>query len=75
MVEDHTGWSYWLSLFQASIVRNAKDTAHTRAERNILEAIKVTWLFTASACRRLRFSYLICQKGKLQLIPVNRKNE
>jgi len=26
---------------QASIVRNAKDTAHTKAERNILEAVKV----------------------------------
>ena len=27
--------------FKASIVRNAKDTAHTKAERNILEAVKV----------------------------------
>jgi len=26
---------------KASIVRNAKDTAHTKAERNILEAVKV----------------------------------
>jgi len=26
---------------QATIVRNAKDTAHTKAERNILEAVKV----------------------------------
>lgn len=29
-------------LKKASIVRNQKDTAHTRAERNILEAVKVT---------------------------------
>ena len=26
---------------QATIVRNAKDTAHTKAERNILEGVKV----------------------------------
>lgn len=29
-------------LKKASIVRNQKDTAHTRAERNILEAVKVS---------------------------------
>lgn len=28
-------------LKKASIVRNQKDAAHTRAERNILEAVKV----------------------------------
>jgi len=28
-------------LKKASIVTNQKDTAHTRAERNILEAVKV----------------------------------
>ena len=28
-------------LKKATIVRNQKDTAHTKAERNILEAIKV----------------------------------
>lgn len=28
-------------LKKATIVRNQKDTAHTRAERNILEAVKV----------------------------------
>jgi len=28
-------------VLKASIVRNAKDTAHTKAERNILEAVKV----------------------------------
>jgi hypothetical protein len=27
--------------FQATIVRSQKDTAHTKAERNILEAVKV----------------------------------
>jgi uncharacterized protein (UPF0335 family) len=31
-------------LKKASIVRNQKDTAHTRAERNILEAVKVSHL-------------------------------
>lgn len=31
-------------LKKASIVRNQKDTAHTRAERNILEAVKVSTL-------------------------------
>lgn len=29
-------------LKKASIIRNQKDTAHTRAERNILEAVKVS---------------------------------
>lgn len=29
-------------LRKASIVRNQKDTAHTKAERNILEEVKVT---------------------------------
>lgn len=29
-----------LVTFQAMIVRNAKDTAHTKAERNILEEVK-----------------------------------
>lgn len=31
-------------LKKASIVRNQKDTAHTKAERNILEAVKVLCL-------------------------------
>ena len=32
----------WFDMWlKASIVRNAKDTAHTKAERNILEAVKV----------------------------------
>lgn len=30
-------------LHKASIVRNQKDTAHTKAERNILEAVKVVF--------------------------------
>lgn len=29
-------------LKKATIVRNQKDTAHTKAERNILEAVKVS---------------------------------
>lgn len=32
-------------LKKASIVRNQKDTAHTRAERNILEAVKVSSIY------------------------------
>ncbi len=34
---------YMLSMFR--IVRNAKDTAHTKAERNILECVKVSLYF------------------------------
>jgi serine/threonine protein kinase len=30
-------------LKKATIARNAKDTAHTKAERNILECVKVSW--------------------------------
>ena len=33
-----------MCLFQATIMRNAKDTAHTKAERNILECVKVSRL-------------------------------
>lgn len=33
-------------LRKASIVRNQKDTAHTKAERNILESVKVNIHFT-----------------------------
>lgn len=29
-------------LHKAAIIRNQKDTAHTKAERNILEAVKVS---------------------------------
>ena len=35
------GVNYILCCVQATIVRNAKDTAHTKAERNILEGVKV----------------------------------
>lgn len=31
-------------LKKATIIRNQKDTAHTKAERNILEAVKVCFL-------------------------------
>jgi len=34
---------YMLSIYR--IVRNAKDTAHTKAERNILECVKVSIYF------------------------------
>ena len=32
-------------LKKATIVRNAKDTAHTKAERNILECVKVSVMY------------------------------
>lgn len=32
-------------LKKATIIRNQKDTAHTKAERNILEAVKVRKLY------------------------------
>ena len=35
-------------LRKASIVRNQKDTAHTKAERNILEAVKVNCVWEIS---------------------------
>lgn len=38
-------------LKKATIIRNQKDTAHTKAERNILEAVKVS-LRCLSHCRR-----------------------
>lgn len=36
-------------LRKAAIVRNQKDTAHTKAERNILEAVKVHKYLTYNA--------------------------
>ena len=37
-------------LKKATIVRNQKDTAHTKAERNILEAIKVSFFYDFFEC-------------------------
>lgn len=34
-------------LKKVSILRTQKDTAHTRAERNILEAVKVSIFFSS----------------------------
>lgn len=44
-------------LKKATIVRNQKDTAHTRAERNILEAVKV--LFVIGQDQEKTFSTLV----------------
>lgn len=48
-------------LKKATIVRNQKDTAHTRAERNILEAVKVRtacgWVDAAAATELFVFLY------------------
>lgn len=40
---------------KATIVRNQKDTAHTKAERNILEAVKVP---VATYCYYLKLSFV-----------------
>lgn len=45
---------------QASIVRNQKDTAHTKAERNILEAVKHPFIVS--------LMYAFQTGGKLYLI-------
>lgn len=45
-------------LKKASIVRNQKDTAHTRAERNILEAVKVNFDLLES-CFEIKLSFVI----------------
>jgi hypothetical protein len=48
-------------LKKATIVRNQKDTAHTKAERNILEAVKVlllTQIMINSIFRVLSFAIL-----------------
>jgi len=47
-------------LKKATIVRNSKDTAHTRAERNILEAVKHPFI--------VDLLYAFQTKGKLYLI-------
>lgn len=54
-------------LKKVSILRTQKDTAHTRAERNILEAVKVIYQFDwqaerrqARGCRRLRVECVLC---------------
>lgn len=44
-------------LKKASIVTNQKDTAHTRAERNILEAVKV---FFACFINENNFTIYLC---------------
>lgn len=47
-------------LLQAKIVRNAKDTAHTRAERNILESVRHPFI--------VELAYAFQTGGKLYLI-------
>lgn len=47
-------------LRKAKIVRNAKDTAHTRAERNILESVKHPFI--------VELAYAFQTGGKLYLI-------
>jgi len=39
-------------------VRNAKDTAHTKAERSILEGVKVLMPLTLSVCVKYCLSLL-----------------
>lgn len=46
--------------FQAVIIRNQKDTAHTKAERNILEAVKNPFI--------VDLHYAFQTGGKLYLI-------
>lgn len=49
-------------LKKATIVRNQKDTAHTKAERNILEGVKVTGLERDRVSRLTRcYRYLAVQ--------------
>lgn len=66
-----------IGLLSFRIVRNAKDTAHTKAERNILECVKVTLDIAAqNALRRTFFQcpfivdlmYAFQTGGKLYLI-------
>lgn len=46
-------------LKKVSILRTQKDTAHTRAERNILEAVKVNKILTIHS--RINYTTLIEQ--------------
>ena len=51
---------YFLFYLQAVIVRNAKDTAHTKAERNILEEVAHPFI--------VKLNYAFQTGGKLYLI-------
>ncbi|XP_077299373.1 ribosomal protein S6 kinase isoform X2 [Arctopsyche grandis] len=57
---DHGAHFAMKVLRKASIVRNQKDTAHTRAERNILEAVKHPFI--------VELVYAFQTEGKLYLI-------
>jgi len=53
---------------KASIVRNAKDTAHTKAERNILEAVKVCFGFGDFLTNLLLFVFVKLDCVKLSVL-------
>lgn len=52
-------------LKKASIVRNQKDTAHTKAERNILEEVKVGYLYISAYVLILFFYMLLFKLSRL----------
>ena len=47
---------------QATIVRNAKDTAHTKAERNILEGVKASYTMLELMKILCSWIYTVSQK-------------
>ena len=49
---------------QATIVRNAKDTAHTKAERNILEGVKASYTMLELMKILCSWIYTVSQKNK-----------
>ncbi|GAA52453.1 ribosomal protein S6 kinase beta-1 [Clonorchis sinensis] len=67
-----TGQTYAMKVLKkASIVTNAKDTAHTKSERNILEMIKVRVLVLFTPWQHpflVQLHYAFQTPGKLYLV-------
>lgn len=55
--------SFQQVLRKASIIRNQKDTAHTKAERNILESVKVSYFYLLKNAHKLECSDFNCAKS------------
>lgn len=71
----HPAFLCFSAACQAMIVRNAKDTAHTKAERNILEEVKhpfivdLIYAFQTGGKLYLILEYLSGEQSNMQYKP------
>ena len=61
-------------LKKATIVRNAKDTAHTKAERNILEGVRVSFDFLSQSVVLQHVITCVYAREKCMFLCLNLKS-